>query len=50
MSNAQEWQRTVIKDLVTTKVATLREDLYEQFENHTKAMIAEDRERQKKKT
>ncbi|KAK2722975.1 hypothetical protein QYM36_003239 [Artemia franciscana] len=37
-----------LKDLVTAEVATLKEALDEQFENCIKAIIAEDRERQKK--
>ena len=38
-----------LKDLVTTEVATLKKTSDEQFENRVKAMIAKDRERQKRK-
>ncbi|KAK2706909.1 hypothetical protein QYM36_014816 [Artemia franciscana] len=38
-----------LKDLVTAKVATLKEALDEQFENRVKSTIAKDQERQKRK-
>ncbi|KAK2703375.1 hypothetical protein QYM36_018162 [Artemia franciscana] len=48
-SSGMAKDNNTLKDLVTTEVATLKKTLDEQFENRVKAMIAEDRERQKRK-
>ncbi|KAK2726811.1 hypothetical protein QYM36_007603 [Artemia franciscana] len=48
-SSGMAKDNNALKDLVTAKVATLKEALDEHFENRIKAMIAEDRERQKRK-
>ena len=48
-SSGMAKDNNTLKDLLTTEVATLKKTLDEQFENRVKAMIAEDRERQKRK-
>ena len=48
-SSGKAKEYDALKDLVTAKVATLREALDEQFENRVKAMTAKDRERQNRK-
>ncbi|KAK2716122.1 hypothetical protein QYM36_010634, partial [Artemia franciscana] len=48
-SSGMAKDNNTLKDLVTTEAATLKKTLDEQFENHVKAMIAKDHERQKRK-